>query len=152
MTKISRKRIPKESKIINDFWRATTCLKNKDEVREFLKSVLTPTEMLMLAKRVEVAKMLITDNHYDDIRRQVQVTNATISHIKDSLTRGGYKGYIVPLQRLERMDYKVVNNKRKKLAAVNIKRTTFSLELTKTLGKEGVKQYRKWRRVKSAKS
>lgn len=150
MTKVSRKRISKEGRFINDFWRVVTFLGNKEEVKNFLKALLTPTEMLMLSKRVEVAKLLIMDEHYDDIRRQAQVTNSMITHTRDSLARGGYEGYIKPLQRLVRYDGKIANKKQRKLEHRDLSRTTFSLELTKVLGKRAVKQYEKWHRFRSA--
>jgi TrpR-related protein YerC/YecD len=151
MTKISRKRITREGQVINDFWRTVTFLESKEEVKNFLKALLTSTEMLMLAKRVDVARMLMSDCKYDFIKREAQVTNATIAHVKDCLVNGAFYGYLAPLQRLEDADAKVRNRTKRKLERLNFRRTTLSGEVVKVVGKLAVHQYKKWKKFNSAK-
>ena len=150
MTKVSRKKHSREGKMIYDFWRSMTFLESKDEVRDFLKALLTPTEMLMFAKRIEVAKLLIGDCDYKFIKREVQVTNATISHIKNSLVSGAYYGFLKPLQRLENADAKIRNKRQKILERRDFTKTTLSQEIVKVAGKQAVRQYKKWQKFKTA--
>lgn len=151
MPKVSPKKVTKEGVIINDFWRTVTLLANKEEVRDFFKAVLTSTEMLMLAKRLEIAKMLIHGCSYREIRRETKVSNATINHVQRSLIRGSYFGLLNPLQRLEDYDAKIrksISNKlhgKKKLI-----KTTLSQKILKVAVIQGVKQYEKWRKFESA--
>lgn len=151
MTKISRKKLTREGEVINDFWRTATFLSSKDEVRDFLKALLTPTEMVMLAKRLEVAKMLMHDCSYLFIKREVQVTNATITHVKNSLVNGAYNGFLKPLQRLADADKKITDKKQARLEHQDLSRTTLSQTVVKLAGKAAVKQYKKWNKFQTAK-
>lgn len=61
MTKLSRIKVKEEhlGLFINSLWNLITLLENKDQVKNFLKDLLTHTEMKMFAKRTQIAKMLI---------------------------------------------------------------------------------------------
>jgi|GEM_PF-5205574 len=150
MTKISKKKISKEAEFINNFWRTVTFLENKEEVRDFLKALLTPTEMLMLAKRIEVSKMLISDSRYIQIHKEVQVTNSMITHTKDSLIHGGYHGFLTPLQRRENADYKLKHKIQKNLKRQNFTQSSLSQQIAELGAKQIVRQYKKWKKFKSA--
>lgn len=147
MTKVSKHKINREGKIIYDFWRVASALHTKEEVKNFLKSLLTPTEMLMLAKRVEIAKLLMQGYKYDFITREVQVTNATVAHVKDSLVKGSFNGYVVPLERVHKADRRAQKEHRSKPAQKNLRKTELAKEAKKTSGKHAVKQYRKWHKA-----
>ncbi len=105
MTKISR--IKLDSKhlgfFLNNFWNLITLLENKDQVKSFLKDLLTHTEMKMFAKRIQIAKMLIEGYDYRTIRNYVKVTDSTIARINNILgTEGnGLKIAINFLQEIE---------------------------------------------------
>ena len=66
-----------------------TLLENKDQVASFLKDLLTHTEMKMLAKRIQIAKMLLEGHAYRAIRGYVKVSDATIATINNKLETGG---------------------------------------------------------------
>lgn len=106
MTKISRIKIdPKHlGFFLNNFWNLITLLENKDQVKNFLKDLLTHTEMKMLAKRIQIAKMLLEGYNYRDIRNYIKVTDPTISKISNILATGGegLKSAINYLQKIER--------------------------------------------------
>lgn len=91
MTKISRIKIdPKHlGFFLNNFWNLITLLENKEQVKNFLKDLLTHTEMKMFAKRIQIAKMLLEEYNYRDIRNYVKVTDPTISKISNILAIGG---------------------------------------------------------------
>lgn len=66
-----------------------TLLENKEQVKSFLKDLLTHTEMKMLAKRIQIAKMLLEGYSYQDIRNYVKVTDPTIAKISNILEMSG---------------------------------------------------------------
>lgn len=91
MTKISRIKVdPKHLGLfINNFWSLVTLLENKDQVKEFLKDLLTHTEMKMFAKRIQIAKMLLEGYDYQNIRNHVKVSDPTIARISNLLSTSG---------------------------------------------------------------
>lgn len=105
MTKISRIKLdPKHlGFFLNNFWNLITLLENKDQVKSFLKDLLTHTEMKMFAKRIQIAKMLLEGYNYQIIRNYVKVTDSTIARINNILgTEGnGLKVAISYLQKIE---------------------------------------------------
>ena len=105
MTKVSRIRLdPKHlGFFLNNFWNLITLLENKDQVKSFLKDLLTHTEMKMFAKRIQIAKMLLDGHNYQTIRTYVKVTDSTIARISNLLEIGGdgLKTAINYLQKIE---------------------------------------------------
>lgn len=90
MTKISRK--PVDPKIMTqfyeDFWEAIASLENKQEAKEFLFDLLTHTERKMLAKRLQIAVMLLQGSNYGAIEERLKVSPATITKINNWLSTG----------------------------------------------------------------
>lgn len=93
---------------INRFWDAVTLLEDREEVIAFLKDLLTPTEVRMIAKRLQIADMLSKGYKYEDIINYVKVTGQTISSVNGKLNYGN-DGFIKILQRLEKIDQKRQN-------------------------------------------
>lgn len=91
MTKISRIKVDPQHLhfFLNNFWNLITLLENKDQVKDFLKDLLTHTEMKMFAKRIQIAKMLLEGYNYQTIRKYVKVTDSTIARISNLLEIGG---------------------------------------------------------------
>lgn len=81
MTKISRSPLDDKrmSYFLNNFWILLTLLASKEEIKNFLKELLTPTEQVMFAKRLQIAKMLLQGYKYEDIKRFVNVTDNPIT-------------------------------------------------------------------------
>ena len=106
MTKISRIKVdPRHLGLfLNNFWNLITLLENKDQVKDFLKDLLTHTEMKMFAKRIQIAKMLIERYNYRAIRNYVKVTDSTIARMNNTLEVGGdgLKTAIGYLQKIEK--------------------------------------------------
>lgn len=105
MTRVSRIRLDSKHLgfFLNNFWNLITLLENKEQVKNFLKDLLTHTEMKMLAKRIQIAKMLLEGYSYRDIRNHVKVTDPTISKISNILATDGegLKMAITYLQKIE---------------------------------------------------
>ena len=90
---------------ISNLWNTITLIENRDEAVSFLKELLTQTEVRMLAKRIQVAKMLLEGYKYQDIIPHVRVTSGTISTVNNQLQFGN-GGYIKILERLIKMEQK----------------------------------------------
>lgn len=106
MTKISRFKVDSRHLgfFINNFWNLITLLENKEQVANFLKDLLTHTEMKMFAKRIQVAKMLMEGSDYRSIRNYVKVSDATIATINNKLENGseGLKTAIKYFKKVEK--------------------------------------------------
>lgn len=81
MSQISRKKIENkiEEKISEIFIDSILKLKNKNEVVEFLDELLTPTEKVMLTKRLSIALLLSKGYEYKTIEAILKVTSSTIA-------------------------------------------------------------------------
>lgn len=125
MPKISRRPLDSEhlGGYINDLWSALTLLKNKDEVRGLLKDLLTRTETIMLAKRIQIAIMLIQGFPYDIIKNEVKVQNDTIAKISNILNTSE-EGY------LQEVSERLINLQRKKVKKMEDEKTRYSIEPT----------------------
>src|SRR3989338_2540411 len=89
MPKFSVYTDPKKLSIfIYRFWDSITLLEGRDETIAFFKDLLAPTEVRMLAKRLQIADMLAKGYKYEDIRNHVRVTVQTISHVNNKLNYG----------------------------------------------------------------
>ena len=105
MTKISTSYVDSRYMgwFINNLWNAFTLAKNKAEIRLLLKDLLTHTEVKMLAKRLQVAKMLLEGYDYLSIKHAVKVTDPTIAKINNLLEEKGegLRQAVNQLQKLE---------------------------------------------------
>ena len=103
---MSRKRFskinPKERwRILNEFWTMVALLETKDEVKSFFKDLLSATESVMLARRIQIAKLLLSGFGYDTIQKQLGVAPNTIASVHRWL-EGGFGGYISAIPKLEK--------------------------------------------------
>lgn len=88
MTKVSRFKLnsTQKEKIVDRLWEALS-LREKKEVQEFWGRILTPTEITMLAKRIEVLKQVNRGSSYSEIRDKLKVTDNTINKMSNILHR-----------------------------------------------------------------
>lgn len=75
-------------------------LKTSKDVNNFLEDVLTESELLMIVRRLQVAKMLLDDYSYPKIRKELGISYDTIKTVRASLERGkgGYWKFIKGLK------------------------------------------------------
>lgn len=87
MGKVQTKNIDKNEryKIIGDFYEIVTNLRTKNEVIGFFMGLLTPSEALMFARRIQIAQMLLDDKSYDEIRRELKVGLSTVASVSNWL-------------------------------------------------------------------
>ena len=71
-------------------------LGNREEVKSFLKDILTLSEVVMISRRIQVARMLLEGEGYEKIKKALKVGGSTISHVERWLHNGfgGYKKMI----------------------------------------------------------
>lgn len=90
---------------IANLWNSLTLIESRDEAIAFLKELLTPTEIRMLAKRIQIAKMLLEGYKYQEIIPHVRVTPGTISQVNNQLLYGN-GGYQKIIDRLIKIEFK----------------------------------------------
>ncbi len=88
MTKISHNPLKPyvKSDILREFW-ATLGELQTTSVTQFLKEILSPTEVLMIAKRLAIIRALRENIDYATIRREYKVTDATIAKMNNVLRK-----------------------------------------------------------------
>ena len=87
---------------VKDLFQAILTLENEEECFRFFEDVCTVNEVLSIAQRFAVAKML-TDNHtYLDVAKETGASTATISRVNRSLNYGNDSYQLV----FERMNNK----------------------------------------------
>lgn len=66
-------------KIIGNFFDIIANLKSKKEVVDFFVGLLTPSENLMVARRIQIAQLLIEGEGYETIKNKLKVSFQTIT-------------------------------------------------------------------------
>ena len=80
---------------------AILSLENKEECYTFFEDICTVTELLSIAQRVEVAKMLREQKTYLEIAEKTGASTATISRVNRSLNYGN-DGYDMVFERMNK--------------------------------------------------
>lgn len=104
--RMSRKKLskinPKEQwRILEEFWTMVALLESKEEVKSFFKDLLSATESIMLARRIQIAKLLLAGVGYDNIQKRIGAAPNTIASVHKWL-QGGFGGYINAIPKLEK--------------------------------------------------
>ncbi len=73
---------------VEDFFRAVLTLKNEEECFRFFEDVCTVNEVLSIAQRFAVAKMLLAEHTYMEVAQETGASTATISRVNRSLNYG----------------------------------------------------------------
>lgn len=87
MGRISRRRIDPEveERIFEIFWDYFSHLNNPIDVKEFLKSLLSYTEQVMLSKRLAIVVLLSKGLTYENISDTLKVSKSTIGSVHKQL-------------------------------------------------------------------
>ncbi len=80
-------------RMLNDFFEMVAGIKTKKEAANFFKDMLTPSESLMITRRIEIAKMLITGHTFDEIKDILKVGTNTVNSVNRWLFTG-FGGYL----------------------------------------------------------
>lgn len=84
---------------------AILSLENKEECYRFFEDICTIKELKAISQRLEVVKLLVSEQTYHAIEKQTGASTATISRINRALNYGA-DGYNLVLKRLGYLDEK----------------------------------------------
>lgn len=101
MAQVSKRYLQKqvEERILDLFWTSLSSLSTKDKIAIFLDDLLSPTEKVMLSKRLAIAFMLLKGYDYSSINERLKVSDQTIWNIKTNLNHKG-KGYKLVIENI----------------------------------------------------
>jgi TrpR-related protein YerC/YecD len=90
-----------------DLFRAVLSLKNIEEVERFFTDLCTPAELLAMADRWRVAKLLDQEVPYREIYDRTGVSTATVTRVARALTYGesGYRTAITRIKKERTSDH-----------------------------------------------
>ena len=97
-SRISKLNSNQRKDLILDLCRALSTLKTPEEVADALLDLLTPKEIETIAKRLEIADLLLEGIEYQNIRDLLKVGYSTIARVNTWLNLSG-KGYKLMLSR-----------------------------------------------------
>jgi len=85
-----------KKKYLGEFYDMVSLLGSRDEVKRFFKDLLTLSEVVMISRRIQIAKMLLVGRGYEEIKSDLKVGSSTISQVERWLNNGfgGYKEVI----------------------------------------------------------
>lgn len=85
---------PNES--IEQLFQVILSLRDLEECRAFFSDLCTMQELVLMAQRVQVAKLLMNGETYEKIRGQASVSSSTITRISTELQygSGGYRAVL----------------------------------------------------------
>lgn len=103
MVQLSKRQLKNEvmEEIFENLWLSLVSISKKEEVMDFIHDLLSPTESLMLAKRLAAALLLLRGWQYSDIQDFLKVSSSTINNVRSSIGRGG-KGFRFTVEQLEK--------------------------------------------------
>lgn len=98
---ISRRKLNKELEtyIFELFVKTIVNLKTQKDVADFIEDLLSPTEKVMLTKRLAIAILLSKAYTYDAIDETLKVSRPTINHVSYWLKHGN-SGYQKVVQKI----------------------------------------------------
>ncbi len=75
--------------LLGEFCDALCAVNTTSEAVDLLTDLLTPSETIMLAKRIRIAKLLINGKDYDTIEKSLRVSQGTIAKVASWLAESG---------------------------------------------------------------
>lgn len=105
MAQVSRYPLSKDvyKRVFEILFQSIANIKNPQEVKEFFDDFLSPTERIVLAKRLSIAVLLAKGYDYNDVREVLKVSPPTIAAVNASLKYKG-KAYKRVVNRILRSD------------------------------------------------
>lgn len=88
---------------VKDLFEAILTLENVDECFNFFEDVCTVNEVLSIAQRFAVARMLKENKTYLEVAKETGASTATISRVNRSLNYGN-DGYEMVFSRLNKQE------------------------------------------------
>jgi TrpR-related protein YerC/YecD len=92
----------KRKELLDDFFAMVALLEDKIEAERFLKDLLSESEAVMLARRIQVAKLLLKGFTFEQIRQRLGVGPTTVASVHKWL-RGGFGGYFKTIEKQKKL-------------------------------------------------
>jgi uncharacterized protein YerC len=86
---------------LDALYTAASGVKGRDKVKLFLRDLLTPSERVMLGRRIIIARMLLARITYDEIIRRMKVGKTTVARV-DRWLQDQFPGFENALKELEK--------------------------------------------------
>jgi TrpR-related protein YerC/YecD len=102
MAKYSKISNKEKEELLKEFCEALSVLKNPQEIMNFITDLLTRQEIIMIAKRIKIAKLLVEGKDYRDIENSLKVGPGTIARVGYWLSEGG-EGFRLIAERTKRI-------------------------------------------------
>lgn len=99
-TKISKLSPREQQMLLVSFCKALVELRTPEEAAQFLKDLLSKQEAEMLAKRIEIARLLIKGLTYGEIGKILQASHGTVARVSQWLATSG-EGYRLIVSRVK---------------------------------------------------
>ncbi len=77
-----------KTEAVEDLFQAILSLESKEECYDFFEDICTTNEILSIAERLEVAKLLYQNKTYIEIAAKTGASTATISRVNRFLSNG----------------------------------------------------------------
>lgn len=98
--KFSKLSQAEQQSLLISFCKALVELRTPEEAAQFLKDLLSKQEAEMLAKRIEIARLLINGLKYEEIQKLLRVSHGTIARVSQWLATSG-QGYRLVVSRVK---------------------------------------------------
>lgn len=93
---------PMDEAHLKDLYKAFSVLKSAEEISMFMQDLCTPQELVAIAQRYQIAKLLSEDCRYAEIVEKTGTSTATISRVNRSLSMVSSGGYAIVFDRLKK--------------------------------------------------
>lgn len=100
---------------LDTLYTAASSVRGRNAVKLFLRDLLTPSERIMLGRRIVIARLLISGESYDRIGKRLRVGRATISRVHRWL-KDQFPGFETAIKEMEKA---FTNRAEKKLYATS---------------------------------
>lgn len=108
MGRVSKRKIDPEieERIFEIFWDYLATLRDLKDIHEFLISLLSFTEQVMIAKRLAIAVLLARGYNYEEIDQTLKVSKSTVGTVHKQILIGapGYKKAVERILRKEKLE------------------------------------------------
>ena len=108
MGRVSKRKIDPEveERIFEIFWDYLATLRKPEDIQEFLISLLSFTEQVMIAKRLAIAVLLNRGYTYEEIDESLKVSPSTVGTVHKQILVGapGYKKAINRISKREKLE------------------------------------------------
>lgn len=108
MPQVSKYPLPRdiEKRLYSLLWETIADLNNPNKSEEFFNDLLTPTEKIMLAKRLAIAVMLVKGYDYLSIKSILKVSPTTIGTVSNWMkySGNGYRKVVEKLLKKEKFE------------------------------------------------